>query len=372
MIKQRVCQFAISLLTLFLAFPFYATLAQDSARRESSSRTGLHHPQAGFSIEPQREWKVSMTTRGVRLIRDDAVINVRLHSARNASRDAFFKAIGKPGPDGTTIRRRVAHTVELLGQSTLCGEYLTGTDKHDRRGFLTYAVFEGRGYSFSLDCSGNQRAERFEEFKQVIKSFRVTELAPILVQPTASEKGTGLDERSPNEKSPRRQTPTGDKEAGNFVRTQVRNVPDDSVPDESLPDDLLEVILGASGVSEVKREPPDGLETLFKMRAGKRIFGVLNDREFGQIRCYAFFKGTGEGVTDRRLRIVNAWNADNRFSKAFVYDNGSWVLESDLRYRRGFRPEAVMSHIARFAQDVPRFVRHVEKLTEANSGRDRQ
>ena len=324
----------------------------------SSSAETLHkQTHVGFAIAAPDGWNVTRTTKGFRLTLDDAVINIRLHSSKGASLEAFFKVLEMPGANGAAIRRYATQTVTLLGKPSLCGEYLTGTEDNDRRACVTYAVHDGRGFLLSLDCAGKDRDERYEDFKQVISSFRIipaTEELPSLAvnRLPANTPITGVSKTPPSTGSP----------GSTISKTKA----EPELPLESLTDDELELMLGAAGVSEVKRDAPNGDETLFRMKASNRIFGVLNDKTHGQIRCYSFFGANDEGVTLRRLRTVNAWNANNRFAKAFVYDNGSWVLESDLRYRRGIRPEAVMSHVSRFARDIPRFVKHVEEMLAAN------
>lgn len=320
------------------------------------------HSQAGFAISVPAEWKARQTLLGLRLARKDAVINVVLHARKEASQERFFKTLetplpeskrpGLPRKDLPRLRRHSTGTLNLLEEPALFVEYLTGTTDNGHRSFVTYAVHDGRGFVISLDCSAKGRTALYEDFEDVAGSFRIT---PISLQPIpSSASGSSVVNRA--------DSPTARNELSPSDRA-VRTV---SAPVEDLSDDEVQVMLEASGVSKVKRDPPDGDETLFKMRVGERTFGIINDRAHGQLRCYAFFGSGGEGVTERRLRTVNAWNSDNRFAKAFVYDNGSWVLESDLRYGQGARPEAVMSHVARFAELIPRFVKHVEELMAAN------
>lgn len=338
----------ITLSCFILALPDRGAFSAEPLHEQNS---------AGFAIAAPEGWDVARTTKGFRLTREDSVINVRLHAPNNASLEAFFRALEMPATDGTKIRRYATQTVTLLSEPSLCGEYLTGTEDNDRRACVTYATHEGRGFLLSLDCAGKDRDERFVDFKQVISSFRIipvtAEIPPL-----------------PVNRLPANPLPTGTSDhpssSGNQRTAGSATTANSGRPLETLSDDELEIMLQAAGVSEVKRDAPEGDETLFRMKAGDRIFGVLNDKAHGQIRCYSFFGAEDEGVTLRRLRTVNAWNANNRFAKAFVYDNGSWVLESDLRYRRGIRPEAVMSHVSRFASDVPRFVKHVEEMLAAN------
>ncbi|NQV27332.1 MAG: YbjN domain-containing protein [Rhodopirellula sp.] len=331
----------------------------------SSATAGIEqdHPYAGFAISVPDGWMVSRSSRGLRLARDGAVINVVLQKLQNANSAQFFEELEKVAategpPNGSPtktasltpalFKRTATKTVELLGQPAQCVEYLTGTTKNDRRSDVAFVVHEGKGFVLSLDCAAANHASEYEVFKGVLRSFRII---PVSQQPFPVPSSAETSRPASKESSSPSNAHAGKEPAA---------------PVEKLSDDEIQVMLEASGISEVKREAPDSDETLFKMQAGDRVFGIVNDRKHGQLRCYAFFGAGGESVTLRRLRTVNAWNADNRFAKAFVYDNGNWVLESDLRYAQGTRPEAVMSHVTRFAEAVPRFVKHVEEMLAAN------
>ncbi|MDM7325485.1 MAG: YbjN domain-containing protein [Thermus sp.] len=78
-------------------------------------------------------------------------------------------------------------------------------------------------------------------------------------------------------------------------------------------------------------------------------------------RCGVLTLGAGftlEEVPD--LELVNAWNRDRRFSRAFLDEEGAVWVESDLDLTGGVSLEAINTFLELFAEEIlPAFMEHI-------------
>lgn len=149
--------------------------------------------------------------------------------------------------------------------------------------------------------------------------------------------------------------------AAAFQVASAQQEPSDDIESfKDLTNDQLAKYLAELNISPIKRDDPDkDGDTLFKLRDNSRPFGVLHDQRHKQIRMYAVFSNK-DGVTLKKLKIVNAWNGTSRFTKAVLDDKGSWVIESKLDYRNGATNYDVFDAVERFTfQARPQFRKFV-------------
>lgn len=118
----------------------------------------------------------------------------------------------------------------------------------------------------------------------------------------------------------------------------------------------MSTILTAMGleVSQASGAPEGGPAPLLVELGGYRaLVFLLNDNTDAQL--YTVFPGRNAG-TD----LMNRWNRDYRFARAYRDDEGDPVLEADLDFVGGVTEETIKAWVRLFRDNVMDYAAHVD------------
>lgn len=130
--------------------------------------------------------------------------------------------------------------------------------------------------------------------------------------------------------------------------------------DKTMSADDLRGILKAEKI-EFKEEKDDEEKTMFVIKQGDYTtilyqYGAEGDKCTSlQLRCMF---DTDDKEVD--LDKVNAWNRDERYTKAYHNeDEGVIALEEDLNVAGGVSEDAVKKYVTEFLKEIPSFNEHM-------------
>jgi hypothetical protein len=127
-----------------------------------------------------------------------------------------------------------------------------------------------------------------------------------------------------------------------------------SVMTEVSPERMTTILTSMGLEATAMPEGPDGAQGPLRVELGG--YGVylflLNKNTDGQL--YVVFKGKVK--TD----LMNKWNRDHRFSRAYRDDDGDAVLEADLDFAGGVTEEAIKAWVRLFRDMTMDYAAYVD------------
>jgi hypothetical protein len=100
--------------------------------------------------------------------------------------------------------------------------------------------------------------------------------------------------------------------------------------------------------------PERAKETVIRVKMDqiRVLFFVSDSKE--NIQAYAGFESD-----DTSLKKINRWNADKRFSRAYLDDDDDPVIELDLDLEGGITTERLLDFITTVRVSVSQFRKHI-------------
>jgi Putative bacterial sensory transduction regulator len=120
----------------------------------------------------------------------------------------------------------------------------------------------------------------------------------------------------------------------------------------------LAEVLGSLGLQPEVRPIGDGMPALVFQASGYKMVVFTyecTDTACAAVQLYAGF--TGKKAP--KLKVINAWNRDNRAGRAYIDDVEDPVLESDLSLVGGVTRDTLVHWVQDFQNAVPAFAYHI-------------